>query len=98
MINLSPTLHSTDAAWPLISKVLVNTSYMKMYIAHMRTINNENFVNAQYKPSLEAMRTMIDTRYKRIRIHCSTYTNFQNVLTTTISGGGPGGGTVCMIN
>lgn len=94
MINLSPTLHQTDAAWPLISKVLANTSYMKMYVAHMKTINNENFLNAQYKPLIESMRTLIDNAVQTDANFLYTYTNYQNALTTTITGGGPGGGTI----
>jgi spore coat protein CotH len=45
--NLTPTLHQTDAAWPLINKTLNNSRYYKQYIAHMRTINNELNINAK---------------------------------------------------
>jgi hypothetical protein len=59
--SLSTMIHSTDANWPLISKLLVVPQYKRMYIAHMRTIMNENFVNGSYTTTALSLQNVIDT-------------------------------------
>jgi hypothetical protein len=39
--NMSHTLHSTEAAWPLVQKLLAVPTYKKKYIAHYKTILSE---------------------------------------------------------
>ena len=95
MRNMSPLIHETDASWPLISKLLANPMYKKMYIAHARTINNENFVGGTYKTATNALHTLIDNAVSTDANYLSTYTNFQNNLTSSATGGGgPMGNTV----
>ncbi len=95
MRNMSPLIHETDAAWPLISKLLAIPQYKKMYIAHARTINNENFVSATYKTNANALHTLIDNAVLTDANYLSTYANFTNGLTSTSTGGGgPMGSTV----
>jgi len=92
MQTMSYVLHKSETAWPLINKLLNDPFYAKMYYAHMRTINNENFVNVGYKTSANAMHALIDTAVMNDVNYLSTYTNFQNSLTTNTTGsGGPGG-------
>ena len=96
MQTLTPLLHATESAWPLIYKLLANAQYKKMYIAHMRTINQENFLGAQYKPAIVAMRALIDNAVSTDPNFLYSYTQFQSNLTTTITGGGgQGGGGTC---
>jgi hypothetical protein len=90
MQTMSYTLHKTESGWPLIYKLLNNPFYEKMYFAHMRTINNENFVNASYKTSAAAMHNLIDNAVSTDANYLTTYTNFQNSLTTNTTGGGGG--------
>ncbi len=59
--SLSPTLHKTDAAWPLISKLLANNLYYKQYLAHLKTINKENFLNGDYINTIANLKSTIDT-------------------------------------
>ncbi len=94
MRNMAPVIHETDASWPLISKLMAIPQYKKMYIAHARTINNENFLSANYKTATNALHTLVDNAVSTDANYLSTYTNFQNNLNSSATGGGPMGGTV----
>ena len=92
MQTMNYELHKTESAWPLIYKLLNTPFYEKMYFAHMRTINNENFTNGNYKTAANAMHSLIDNAVQTDANYLSTYANFQNSLTTNTTGsGGPGG-------
>lgn len=92
MQTMSYTLHKTETGWPLIYKLLNDPVYSKMYYAHMRTINSENFANANYKTSALAMHNLVDNAVQTDANYLSTYANFQVSLTTNTTGsGGPGG-------
>jgi hypothetical protein len=94
MQQMDPYIHINDSNWPLINKLLAVPIYKRMYTAHLRTINRENFINADYKTYIEAMHTAADNAVSTDPNYLYTYQNFLNNLTTTITGGGPGGGTV----
>jgi hypothetical protein len=95
MQQMDPYIHINDSNWPLINKLLAVPLYKRMYIAHLRTMNRENFVNADYKAYIEAMHTAADGAVSSDPNYLYTYQNYLNNLTTTIAGGGgPGGGTV----
>ena len=85
--TLTPLLHSTNAARPLIKNILANPMYKKMYIAHAKTINNEHFSNGTYLPRAQALMAFLDTAVNSDPFKFYTYANFQNSLTTTISSG-----------
>lgn len=90
MQTMSYTLHKTETSWPLINKLLNDAFYSKMYYAHLRTINNENFANASYKTEADAMHVLVDTAVQT-DVNClGAYSDFQNSLSTntTISGSG----------
>jgi spore coat protein CotH len=95
MQNLTPLLHETDANWPLIRNLLSDPMYKRMYIAHMRTLNNENFANANYKTLIGQLRTLIDSSVQADPNFLYTYSQYQSNLTTTVSGGGGGPGGTC---
>ncbi|MBK7909698.1 CotH kinase family protein [Candidatus Pollutiaquabacter sp.] len=95
MQNLTPVLHETDANWPLIRNLLSDPMYKRMYLAHMRTLNNENFANADYKNLIGQLRTLIDSSVQADPNFLYTYTQYQSNLTTTVSGGGGGPGGTC---
>ena len=46
--QLDPMLREGDDDWPLLDLIFSNSTYRKMYIAHMRTILYENFTNNWY--------------------------------------------------
>lgn len=96
MQQMDPYIHINDSNWPLINKLLANPLYKRMYTAHLRTINRENFVNADYKVYINAMHAAADNAVSTDPNYLYTYQNYLNNLTTTITGGGgpPGAGTV----
>lgn len=96
MQQMDPYIHINDSGWPLINKLLANSMYKKMYTAHLRTINRENFVNADYKIYIDSMHTLADNAVSTDPNYLYTYQNYLNNLTTTIAGGGgpAGAGTV----
>jgi len=92
MQTMSYLLHKNETGWPLIYKLLNDPFYEKMYLAHMRTMNNENFANGAYKVSAAAMHALIDNAVQTDTNFLGTYTNYQVSLTTnTTSAGSPGG-------
>ena len=53
--------HSTSVyPRPLMRNLFNNGRYRKMYLAHIRTINQENFENTYYKDRAEALQNTID--------------------------------------
>ena len=92
MAKLSPFLHETNAAKPLISKLLTNDRFRKMYIAHIRTMNNEAFKSGKYRTRGEAIRTIIDAAVQGDPNNLSTYALFKTNFYYGSTGGGPGPG------
>lgn len=87
MQQLSPTFHATDPYWPLINIVTNNATYKKQYIAHARTINNENFVSGNYLSSAVTLQTLVDTAVQSDVNAFFTYNQFQNGLNTNYTVG-----------
>ncbi len=92
--TLDPFSNSTSANHPLIQKILANPMYKRMYMAHLRTIVQEIFASGDYLTTANTLRTTIDASVQADPYKFYTYTQFQNGLTTTVTGGGPGGGSV----
>lgn len=91
--NMDHLLHLNDSDFPLISQLLNVPSYRRMYIAHMKTIVQENFDNDTYFTSGLAMQELIADDVQADNKKFYTYNNFISNLTSDISsGGGPGGG------
>ncbi len=90
MQTMSYTLHKTESGWPLIYKLLNDPFYEKMYLAHMRTINAENFANADYKTAANAIHALVAADVVADANYLTTYANFQNSLTTNTTGSGGG--------
>ncbi len=95
-INLSSTtskqqmthlLHSGDAQWPLAQQLLSSQTTKQMYVAHMRTILNENFGNNAYYTTAQALQSLINTSVNADVNKFYTYTQYQNNLTTDVSSG-----------
>jgi hypothetical protein len=101
-INLSNTtskaqmthlLHANDASWPLIRKLLSIPMYKRMYLAHMKTIIDENFANGAYLNDALFYQYFIDSAVFADPNKLTTYAQFQTNISTDVGGGGgPGGG------
>jgi hypothetical protein len=66
---------------PLVKNLLVNDTYKRMYLAHMRTIINENFRNNEYFILGQHLQNIID---KYVRLDSNkfySYNDFINNLT-----------------
>jgi len=87
-------LHLNDSDFPLVQKLLNVPMYKRMYLAHYKTILQENFENNEYYTNAQIMQNTIDAAVKADPNKFYTYANFQNNLTSDISqgGGGPMGG------
>lgn len=94
--QMSHLLHIDDANYPLISELLAIPSYKKMYLAHLKTILEENFTNnGNYYSMAQTLQSIADASVQADPNKFFTYADFISNLTTDVtSGPGPGGGTV----
>lgn len=85
--QMTPLLHLSDPNWPLVKNLLAIPVYKRMYIAHMRTIINENFVSGDYYTTAQNLQTLIDAAVNADPNKFYTYTQFHSNLTTDVSSG-----------
>ena len=87
-ITLDPLSHLYDVSVfprPLMRNVFDNTRYRKMYMAHLKTIMEENFANLNYLDSANKMYLTIDQSVLLDTNKFYTYLNFQNNLDSTVN-------------
>lgn len=87
--TLSPFLHykSKNADRPLISKLLANNLYRKIYLGHMHTIMNDYFINGKYKERAKAIQRIIDRDVQNDKNKLYAYEGFpQNLERTAMAG------------
>ncbi|MBK7385122.1 MAG: CotH kinase family protein [Flavobacteriales bacterium] len=61
-INMDPLQHHNNVSViprPLMRNLFANAMYRRMYLAHMRTIVEENILSGSYRTEAEAMRAVI---------------------------------------
>ena len=64
-----------------------------MYLAHLKTIAEENFTGNGFETNAKYLQSIVDTLVKNDPNSLTSYTQFQSSLTAAISsGGGPGSG------
>jgi len=86
--NMDPLLHYNNVSVyprPLMRNLFINDTYRRMYIAHMRTIMEENFDNQDYLARGQYMQNLIDVSVQNDTNKFYTYTDFQNNLNTTVT-------------
>jgi hypothetical protein len=91
LAKLIPFAHETNVAKPLISKLLANPRFKKMYRAHLKTMNTEAFRSGKYLTRATQMQTLIDAAVQQDPNKFFTYTQFKNNLYFGLTGGGGGG-------
>jgi len=90
--EMDPLLRLGENDYPLIDKILSDARYQKMYIAHCRTMLEENFVNDLYFGRADTMQSIIFNDYDSDPSQFFSTANFTSNLTSTVSlGGGPFG-------
>jgi hypothetical protein len=73
---------------PLMTNLFKNDRYRKMYIAHIRTIVKENFLNNEYYLRGEELQKLVDTCVENDPYKFYSYDDFRNNLTTVVGGTG----------
>ena len=90
--KMSHLLHSTEDNYPLIKQLLSIPMYKRMYIAHMKTILQENFENGAYYEKAQEMQAIIDASVQADNNKFFTYSDFTTNLDSdvTVASGRPG--------
>ncbi len=72
---------------PLIAQILKNETYRKIYIAHIRTILDEWFVNGKYAQRAKELMQVIDSQVNNDRNKHYSYEEFKKNLTQSVGTG-----------
>ena len=76
--------NSTDASNKLTTQVFSSDRYKRMYIAHMRTILNEQFANNNYSARASALQQLIDTDVNTDPNTFYSYTEFTSNINSSV--------------
>lgn len=87
--QLDPLLRQNESTWPLLELLLSDPMYKRMYIAHMRTILEENFSNGWYTTRMTALQSLIDAEIQADPNALYTYSEFTTNYSSSVSAGGP---------
>ena len=89
--ELSPFANMNESEYPIISKILSNSTYRKMYVAHMKTIMADYFENGLYRTRALEIQGIIDSEVLNDPNTFFTYSQFQDNIDNSIGGDGPPG-------
>ncbi len=90
LIQLDPLLRLGESDWPLIDVLLSDDTYRRMYIAHMRTIIDENFGNGLYETRANDLQSIASNLVQTDPNALFSYSDFLINLNSSV-GGGPNG-------
>ena len=90
--EMSPFANINESDFPVISKILDNDTYRKMYVAHMKTMIEENFDNDWYETRALEIQDIIAADVQADQNKFYSYSDFINNVYDQIGGGGPGPG------
>jgi hypothetical protein len=88
MQNLSPLANSTHANYPILSRMLSVPMYKRMYIAHMRTMLEENISNGWYLTRALELQAICGPSVQADPNYLFSYANFLANINTTVTGSG----------
>jgi len=91
-ISMDPFLHENSSQWPLVSQLLAVPQYRRKYVAHYKTILEENFANGSYYDTAIMLQSVIDEAVQADPNKLFSYNNFLTNLDSDIGGMGGGGG------
>jgi hypothetical protein len=77
--------NSNDASNRLTTQVFSSDRYKRMYVAHMRTILNEQFANNNYSTRASALQQLIDADVNTDPNTFYSYAEFNSNTTTSVS-------------
>ncbi len=79
-----------DEKRPLVSKLLKNDLYRKIYIAHVKTLLEENFLDSSIYVRIDTLRAFVDPYVTEDANKLYSYEDFvQNFDTTVLANGSP---------
>jgi hypothetical protein len=82
--TLDPLLHSENPYKPLISQLLKEPLYKKMYLSHIRQIVDDNFTHGEYEKRAQELQGMIVVPFNDDRNKLYSLDDFQRSLRETI--------------
>jgi hypothetical protein len=82
--NLDPLLHADNPYKPLISQLLKDPLHKKIYLAHIRQINEENFLNGSYEKRAQELQGMIVVPFSDDKNKQYSLDDFQRGLRETV--------------
>ncbi len=82
--ELDPLLHADNILKPLISKLLQEDKYRKMYLSHLRTIAYDYLISGKYAERARELQRLISSAYMSDPGKYYTYEQFNRSLTETI--------------
>jgi CotH kinase protein len=82
--RLEPLFHADNPYRPLISQLLKEPLYRKIYLAHIRQIVNENFKNGNYEKRAQELQSNIVVAFSDDKYKTYTLADFQSSLKTTV--------------
>lgn len=85
-------LRENDSTWPLLKLILEDPTYKRMYIAHCKTIYEENIANDLYYDRAVDLQSVFGSALQADPNAIFSFTQAQSNLTSTVGGGGPGPG------
>ncbi len=87
MQQMDPFLNATSTSHPIVSKILTDPTYKKMYVAHMKTMIDENFSNGWYQTRALEIQGIIDSHVQADPNKFYTYTDFLNNIDNSAGSG-----------
>lgn len=84
LIEMSLFTHYKNDKRPLISKLLSNDLYRKIYVAHVKTMIEEQFANGKYKTRAQRVQSSIDYYVKSDEMKLYPYDQFKMNLSQTV--------------
>lgn len=82
--DYSPFAHATEIAWPLINVVMADSTMKRKYIAHLKTMLQENIISGNYQTKATQFQSLIDNNIASDVNKLFSYTQFQNGLTNDV--------------
>jgi CotH kinase protein len=87
LAEYNPLAEIDNPKRPLISKLLRNPLYKKIYLAHLRTVTTEQLKSGYWNTRAQSMIREIDPWVKLDSLKLYSYTNFQQALDKTMQSG-----------